>query len=85
MARGLNILTNAANRAENGPRRIDHRRLPQCKTDGCRRKVLPLKDGGHIDHCDLHRTEDEWNTYYESWCGPQLEPDELLDLLSEGL
>ena len=85
MARGLNILTHAANKAEHGPRRIDRRRLPQCKVSGCRKKVLPLKTGEHIDHCDLHRTEDEWNAYYESWCGPQLPAEELLSLLSQGL
>jgi len=84
--KNLSRLTGAANRIENGPRKIDRRKLPQCVTDGCRKKSLPLKDGGHIEHCDLHRTEEEWLRYYRSWCccdPPSAE--DTLTWLSEGL
>lgn len=83
--KNLSRLTGAANRLEHGQRRIDRRRLPQCATDGCRRRVMALKDG-HIAHCDRHRTEEEWQAYYTSWCGePPPEPEDILNLLSEGL
>lgn len=83
--RNLARLTNAANRVENGPRRIDRRKLPQCATEGCRRRVDMLKDGSHTDRCDRHFTDEERERYYASWLGPQPEAEELLDLLSEGL
>lgn len=80
--RNLARLTNAANRIESGSRKIDRRKLPQCANDGCKRKVQALKDGGHIAHCDLHRTDDEWERYYTSWCGnPPPKPEDTLSLL----
>jgi len=82
--KNLAILTHVANR-ENGPKRVDRRTLPTCAQAGCRRKVEALADGGHIDHCYSHASEVERKRYREAWGGSELEPNELLDLLVEGL
>lgn len=83
--KNLAILTHTANRLENGPKRIDRRTLPVCADKSCMRKVEALAGGGHISHCYAHAGDEEKQEYRESWCGLDLEPKELLDLLSQGL
>jgi len=65
--RNLNRLTNAANRLEHGPRRIDRRKLPVCEEPDCNRKVEALPDGGHTEACYLHMTAIEKAAYFDAW------------------
>lgn len=64
--KGLNKLTNAANRQEHGSRKYDGRKAPKC-TD-CRRACEYIMDRDfHLQHCYIHLTDEE-NTIFKEYC-----------------
>lgn len=65
--KNLARLTNAANRLEHGLKSIDRRKLQTCAEAGCRRRVEALSNGGHIEHCYEHATDEERECYHGSW------------------
>lgn len=64
MAKGLNILTHAAN----GPSTTDRRKYPTCEK--CSRKVEAMGNGAFLKHCWKHFTLEEWQQYKASYDTP---------------
>lgn len=60
MAKGLNILTHAAQ-----TKGADRRKYPRCAE--CNRPAGKLADGTFQKHCYIHRTDAEWNEFKQSW------------------
>lgn len=67
MAKGLNILTNRAQKDAGGEKDVDRRTLPKCIEPGCRKKVEALPGGRCSTRCYRHMSINEQNAWSMAW------------------